>query len=47
MEAESPDREVRLEVGGLRHLDHACGAALEGWAAGREEESVESGKRES
>ncbi|MER5435711.1 SulP family inorganic anion transporter [Streptomyces sp. NPDC002588] len=30
------DREVRLELGGLRHVDHACAAALEGWAAARE-----------
>lgn len=35
LEALPPDREVRLELGGLRHLDHACAAALEGWAAGR------------
>ncbi|MFE7934500.1 SulP family inorganic anion transporter [Streptomyces sp. NPDC057456] len=27
------DRAVRLELGGLRHVDHACAAALEGWAA--------------
>jgi MFS superfamily sulfate permease-like transporter len=29
------DRTVRLELGGLRHVDHACAAALEGWAAAR------------
>ncbi|MEV1069130.1 SulP family inorganic anion transporter [Streptomyces sp. NPDC050263] len=29
------DREVRLELSGLRHVDHACAAALEGWAAAR------------
>ncbi|WP_258314678.1 hypothetical protein [Streptomyces sp. Act143] len=29
------DRKVRLEWGGPRHLDHACAAAQEGWAAGR------------
>ncbi|MFI1359743.1 SulP family inorganic anion transporter [Streptomyces sp. NPDC020898] len=29
------DRVVRLELGGLRHVDHACAAALEGWAAAR------------
>ncbi|WP_327317009.1 hypothetical protein [Streptomyces sp. NBC_01235] len=29
------DREVRLELGGLRQVDHACAAALEGWAAAR------------
>ncbi|MDX3456332.1 SulP family inorganic anion transporter [Streptomyces sp. ME02-8801-2C] len=28
-------REVRLELDGLRHVDHACAAALEGWAAAR------------
>ncbi|WP_075779183.1 SulP family inorganic anion transporter, partial [Streptomyces acidiscabies] len=31
------DREVRLELGGLRHVDHACAAALEGWVEGRRE----------
>ncbi len=35
LEALPRDREVRLELGGLRHLDHACAAALEGWAAAR------------
>ncbi|MEU6229428.1 SulP family inorganic anion transporter [Streptomyces sp. NPDC047042] len=30
-----PGREVRLELDGLRHVDHACAAALEGWAAAR------------
>ncbi|NNN35590.1 SulP family inorganic anion transporter [Streptomyces sp. S3(2020)] len=35
LEALPRDREVRLELSGLRHLDHACAAALEGWAAGR------------
>ncbi|WP_405991682.1 SulP family inorganic anion transporter [Streptomyces sp. NBC_00986] len=29
------DRVVRLELGGLRHVDHACAAALEGWVVGR------------
>ncbi|MGW0712614.1 SulP family inorganic anion transporter [Streptomyces sp. NPDC002643] len=29
------DREVRLELGGLRHLDHACAAALRAWEEGR------------
>lgn len=29
------DRAVRLELGGLRHMDHACAAALDGWAAAR------------
>ncbi|MGX1545364.1 SulP family inorganic anion transporter [Streptomyces adustus] len=37
LEALPRDREVRLELGGLRHLDHACAAALEGWAAARQE----------
>ncbi|MDX2683643.1 SulP family inorganic anion transporter [Streptomyces sp. NY05-11A] len=35
LEALPHDREVRLELGGLRHVDHACAAALEGWAAAR------------
>ncbi|MGW2046769.1 SulP family inorganic anion transporter [Streptomyces sp. NPDC001858] len=35
LDALPPDREVRLELGGLRHVDHACAAALEGWAAAR------------
>lgn len=35
LEALPSDRAVRLELGGLRHLDLACAAALEGWAAGR------------
>ncbi|MFK4100593.1 SulP family inorganic anion transporter [Streptomyces sp. NPDC019531] len=35
LEALPRDRVVRLELGGLRHLDHACEAALEGWAAAR------------
>ncbi|MEV0172535.1 SulP family inorganic anion transporter [Streptomyces sp. NPDC050803] len=38
LEALPRDREVRLELGGLRHLDHACAAALEGWAAARGQE---------
>ncbi|MFC4506264.1 MULTISPECIES: SulP family inorganic anion transporter [Streptomyces] len=36
LDALPADREVRLELGGLRHVDHACAAALEGWAAARE-----------
>jgi MFS superfamily sulfate permease-like transporter len=28
-------REVRLELDGLRHVDQACAAALEGWAGAR------------
>ncbi|MEU6139849.1 SulP family inorganic anion transporter [Streptomyces sp. NPDC047081] len=34
LEALPRDRAVRLELEGLRHVDHACAAALEGWAAG-------------
>uniref|UniRef100_UPI003A8738D6 SulP family inorganic anion transporter n=1 Tax=Streptomyces sp. Agncl-13 TaxID=3400628 RepID=UPI003A8738D6 len=30
LEALPGDRVVRLELGGLRHVDHACAAALEG-----------------
>ncbi|MEU1197316.1 SulP family inorganic anion transporter [Streptomyces sp. NPDC005813] len=40
LEALPHDRDVRLELGGLRHVDHACAAALEGWAAGRDHERV-------
>ncbi|MEU9214075.1 SulP family inorganic anion transporter [Streptomyces sp. NPDC048415] len=36
LEALPHDRDVRLELGGLRHVDHACAVALEGWAAGRD-----------
>ncbi|MES5819726.1 SulP family inorganic anion transporter [Streptomyces sp. RG80] len=43
LEALPRDREVRLELGGLRHLDHACAAALEGWAAGRGKALLASG----
>ncbi|MFJ9249014.1 SulP family inorganic anion transporter [Streptomyces sp. NPDC101776] len=35
LEALPYDRAVRLELGGLRHVDLACAAALEGWVAGR------------
>ncbi|MFK0170866.1 SulP family inorganic anion transporter [Streptomyces sp. NPDC090306] len=35
LEALPADRRVRLELGGLRHVDHACAAALDGWAAAR------------
>ncbi|MXM66233.1 SulP family inorganic anion transporter [Streptomyces sp. HUCO-GS316] len=38
------DREIKLELGGLRHLDHACAAALEGWAAARGQELVASSR---
>ncbi|MFF3612849.1 SulP family inorganic anion transporter [Streptomyces sp. NPDC002580] len=40
LEALPHDRDVRLELGGLRHVDHACAAAFEGWAAGRDQERV-------
>lgn len=40
LEALPHDREVRLDLGGLRHVDHACAAALEGWAAARGHELV-------
>ncbi|MFE3271047.1 SulP family inorganic anion transporter [Streptomyces sp. NPDC059215] len=36
LEALPHDRDVRLELGGLRHVDHACAAALERWAAARD-----------
>ncbi|MET8132760.1 SulP family inorganic anion transporter [Streptomyces sp. NPDC005251] len=38
LEALPHDRDVRLELGGLRHVDHACAAALEAWAAERDHE---------
>jgi MFS superfamily sulfate permease-like transporter len=40
LEALPHDRDVRLELGGLRHVDHACAAALEAWAAGRDHERI-------
>ncbi|WP_256252136.1 SulP family inorganic anion transporter [Streptomyces sp. yr375] len=40
------DREVRLELGGLRHVDHACAAALEGWAAAREQRVAQAERAE-
>ncbi|QIY63948.1 SulP family inorganic anion transporter [Streptomyces sp. RPA4-2] len=40
LEAVPHDRDVRLELGGLRHVDHACAAALERWAAARDHERV-------
>ncbi|MEV0324231.1 SulP family inorganic anion transporter [Streptomyces sp. NPDC050658] len=39
LEALPGDRAVRLELAGLRHVDHACAAALEGWAEGRRSRS--------
>jgi len=33
LEALPHDRAVRLELGGLRHMDRACAKALDGWAA--------------
>ncbi|MFD7712183.1 SulP family inorganic anion transporter [Streptomyces sp. NPDC059785] len=38
LEALPHDRDVRLDLGGLRHVDHACAAALEGWTAARGQE---------
>ncbi|MEU2726985.1 SulP family inorganic anion transporter [Streptomyces griseoviridis] len=35
LEALPGDRAVRLELGGVRHMDLACAAALDGWAAAR------------
>lgn len=32
LEALPRDRPVQLDLGGLRHVDHACAAAMEGWA---------------
>ncbi|KAB1978348.1 SulP family inorganic anion transporter [Streptomyces triticiradicis] len=40
LEALPRDRVVRLELGGLRHVDHACAAALDAWAAGRGHERI-------
>ncbi|MFD5637740.1 SulP family inorganic anion transporter [Streptomyces sp. NPDC127077] len=40
LEALPHDRVVRLELGGLRHVDHACAAALDAWAAGRGHERI-------
>ncbi|MCF3123244.1 SulP family inorganic anion transporter [Streptomyces arenae] len=39
LEALPVDRRVRLDLAGLRHVDHACAAALEGWAQRREPRS--------
>ncbi|MFC0602029.1 SulP family inorganic anion transporter [Streptomyces palmae] len=36
LEALPRDREVRLDLHGLRHMDHACGMALSGWAERRD-----------
>ncbi|WP_079073713.1 SulP family inorganic anion transporter [Streptomyces sp. Root1310] len=38
------DRAVRLELGGLRHVDHACAAALAGWAGARGQALVASSR---
>jgi MFS superfamily sulfate permease-like transporter len=35
LEALPKDREIELDLSGLRHLDHACAAALAGWAERR------------
>lgn len=34
------DRAVELELSGLRHTDHACATALEGWAEAHEARQV-------
>ncbi|MFF4588146.1 SulP family inorganic anion transporter [Streptomyces sp. NPDC001388] len=44
LDALPADRQVRLELGGLRHVDHACAAALEGWAAARERRAERQGE---
>ncbi|MCB5178676.1 SulP family inorganic anion transporter [Streptomyces antimicrobicus] len=36
LESQPGDRPVRLDLSGLRHLDHACLTALDGWARQRE-----------
>ncbi|MBT2491418.1 SulP family inorganic anion transporter [Streptomyces sp. ISL-96] len=41
LEALPDDRPVQLDLGGLRHVDHACAAALEGWAGRSGVEGVE------
>ncbi|MFJ4779804.1 SulP family inorganic anion transporter [Streptomyces sp. NPDC088762] len=35
LDAEPPGRVIRLDLSGLRHLDHACLTALEGWERAR------------
>ncbi|MFF2361708.1 SulP family inorganic anion transporter [Streptomyces sp. NPDC058122] len=40
LEALPHDRVVRLELGGLRHVDHACAAALDAWAVARGHERI-------
>ncbi|MER7396985.1 SulP family inorganic anion transporter [Streptomyces sp. NPDC000151] len=41
LEALPADREIQLDLSGLRHLDHACEAALLGWAEQRRRELTE------
>ncbi|MFI0978500.1 SulP family inorganic anion transporter [Streptomyces sp. NPDC021093] len=43
LEALPQDRVVRLDLSGLRHTDHACAAALEGWAEQRRRARVGAG----
>lgn len=38
------DREVRLELGGLWHVDHACAAALKAWREGQVRQVVPGGE---
>ncbi|WP_189785614.1 SulP family inorganic anion transporter [Streptomyces capitiformicae] len=45
LEGVPQDRDVRLELGGLRHVDHACAAALAAWRAGRVQESGTVGEK--
>lgn len=40
LEALPRDRPIELDLTGLRHVDHACGAALTGWAERHNEEGV-------
>ncbi|MGX1883003.1 SulP family inorganic anion transporter [Streptomyces sp. NPDC055287] len=40
LEALPRDRPIELDLTGLRHVDHACGAALTGWADRHDETGV-------
>ncbi|RSS78423.1 SulP family inorganic anion transporter [Streptomyces sp. WAC06614] len=44
LEAQPGDRPVRLDLSGLRHLDHACLTALDGWARQRERRAAAPGR---
>ncbi|MGW0198086.1 hypothetical protein [Nonomuraea sp. NPDC003201] len=41
LEALPKDRPIELDLGGLRHLDHACRTALTTWAERHNEEGTE------